>query len=266
MTTRLCLCVLLALGACDSVQSGGDDGPPVLGNGEESAQGGKGDEFWGDAWLEDEDPSWDDVSGDDPVVDAEESTDDASVGPETQEEFEEEVEEEAEVDPWAMARDVNVHQVTFPEDFVVDHYEYAQAAIGFSLGGTEFWQKWAGGKNPTYAFTEGTQVGKRCMAASAKRFEAIMAEPPESMVTLRAESNWNGSFFNWNDDYSLSDWGDGISARLWAWKTHLIKWISQTNKDGSCFLPTLDMVETAAANCLSKAEALNGEIVGCKAS
>jgi hypothetical protein len=247
----LSLCLALTLGACGGDQATTDDGPPLLGSG---ASGGKGDEFLGDTlvWEDDdaEDTEWGDVS------DIAGPEGDVAVGPE---------ETEEEVDPFAMAWDVTAHRVTFPEGFVVDHYEYAHAAIGYSLGGTEFWQKWMGGKNPTYIFGEGTMLGKRCMAASAKRFEAIMADPPEGMVTLRAESNWNGSFFNWNDDYSQSDWGDGTSARLWAWKTHLIKWISQTSKDGSCFLPTLEMVETAAANCMSKAESSNGEIVGCKA-
>ena len=79
-----------------------------------------------------------------------------------------------------------------------------------------------------------------------------MNDPPASLVDLKERSNWGGSFFNWNDDYSLSDWGEGSSARLWAWRTTLIKWISQTNKDGSCFLPTLEMVESLAASCLSK--------------
>ena len=170
-----------------------------------------------------------------------------------------------EADPFAMAKDVTAHKVTFPEGFEVTHYDYPQVGTGFSLGGTEFWQKWAGGKNPTYSFGDGSDFGKRCMVASAKRFEAIMSSPPEALVALKADSNWSGSFFNWNDDYSQSDWGDGSSARLWAWKTHLIKWISQTSKDGSCFLPTLEMVETVAENCMSRADSNNGEIVGCKA-
>jgi len=169
-------------------------------------------------------------------------------------------------DPYAMALDVHAHRVTFDEDVVADAYQAANTGNGFRLTGTEFWQKWAGGENPTYSFNVGTDYGRRCMLASAKRFEAIMADPPQGMLDLRTESNWSGSFFNWNDDYSLSDWGDGQSARLWAWRTGLIKWISQTNKDGSCYLPTLEMVESLSERCLQKAEDNVGEIVGCKAS
>ena len=60
-----------------------------------------------------------------------------------------------------------------------------------------------------------------------------------------------------------------LPTRGWsqrAWRTGLIKWISQTNKDGSCYLPTLEMVESLSERCLQKAEDNVGEIVGCKAS
>src|SRR5690606_17756560 len=128
--------------------------------------------------------------------------------------------------------------------------------------GTEFWQKWSGGHNPTYSFSEGTDAGRLCMQAAAIRFEAIMADPPAELVQLREESNWSGSFFNWNDDYSRADWGDASGPRLWAWRTTLIKWISQTKRDGSCLLPTRDLVVKAAEACLAR----GAEIQGCSAS
>ncbi len=186
----------------------------------------------------------------------------------SEEEEEVEVEEEipeVEVDPYAMALDVTAHHVTFDEGVTADDYETPYPGTGFNLSGHEFWQKWSGGKNPTYLFGEGSDYGKRCMVASAKRFEAMMSDPPQAIQDLKSGSNWGGSFFNWNDDYALSDWGDGTSARLWAWKTGLIKWISQTNRDGSCYLPTLEMVETLAGVCLERAAEAVGEIVGCKA-
>jgi hypothetical protein len=179
---------------------------------------------------------------------------------------EEEAPIDEEVDPYAMARDVNAHRVTFDVDVTPDSYAGVSPGTGFNLMGTEFWQKWAGGENPTYNFSAGSEVGRRCMQASAVRFEAIMSDPPEGLKDLKSQSNWTGSFFNWNDDYSQSEWGDGQSARLWAWKTGLIKWISQTNTDGSCYLPTLDMVESLSVQCLERANEDNREIVGCKAS
>jgi hypothetical protein len=100
------------------------------------------------------------------------------------------------------------------------------------------------------------------MQASAIRFETIMKDPPAELVRLRDETNWSGSFFNWNDDYSdPTSYGDGSAARLWAWRTSLIKWISQTKKDGSCLLPTRELVIKAAENCLSR----GAEIQGCSA-
>jgi hypothetical protein len=168
-------------------------------------------------------------------------------------------------DLYKDARDVTKHQVTFADEVVADQYSYPRVGTGFSLGGTEFWQKWPEGQNPTYSFRDGTPYGKRCMLASAIRFEAIMKEPPTTLIALKENSDWSGSFFNWNDDYSKSGWGDGRSARLWAWRTTLVKWISQTNKDGSCFLPTLDMVEKLAENCASYAARSEGAIQGCSA-
>ena len=170
-------------------------------------------------------------------------------------------------DMWAIARDVTVHHVIFPEGSEVPAtYDSPYApGVGFSLGGTEFLPKGSGGENPTYSFYDGSDNGKRCMYASARRWEAIMAVVPEALVDLKAESAWSGSFFNWNDDYSNDSWGDGNGARLWAWRTSLVKWISQTNNDGSCFLPTLEMVETLAAECMEKAQNSDGEIQGCSA-
>lgn len=171
-----------------------------------------------------------------------------------------------EEDPWAPAFDVEQHHVTFPEDMPApESYDYPSVE-GFRLGGTEFWQQWSGGHSPTYSFSEGTDAGRRCMQASAYRFEAIMSDPPEALVRLREESNWSGAFFNWNDDYVESTWSDGSGARLWAWRTGLVKWISQTNRDGSCYLPTRELVERAAESCLATAERNgDGEIQGCSA-
>ena len=91
-----------------------------------------------------------------------------------------------------------------------------------------------------------------------------MKAPPAGLVTLMESTNWDGSFFNWNDDFSQSG-RDGTGAYLWAWRTHLIKWISQTNRDGSCYLPTLELLEEAARECQRTGDAAAGEIQGCQA-
>ncbi|MGB0590688.1 MAG: hypothetical protein ACPGU1_13500 [Myxococcota bacterium] len=275
MKLLVLLCFALSLVACDegTTPSTGDDGPPVLSSGNKSDDDEYDDEGWlnihddepeitGDAdatgSTDEDDWSDDGWSEDDDWSDDDDWSGEADAGP-----TDEDVVDE--VDPWAPAKDVTLHRVVFDESLKAPSYEYPYTGTGFSLGGTEFWQKWSGGENPTYSFLNGTEYGRRCMLASAKRFEAIMAEPSEALKNLKLDSNWSGSFFNWNDDYSQSDWGDGSSARLWAWRTTLIKWISQTNKDGSCYLPTQEMVDKLVVSCQSKADSSNGEIVGCKA-
>ena len=171
----------------------------------------------------------------------------------------------APADPFAQARDVTLHKITFPDGTVAPtDYAYPDGN-GFSLGGTEFWQKWSGGHNPTYSFDEGTDKGRLCMQASAIRFTTIMADAPAELKELNEKTSWSGSFFNWNDDYSGEGaYGDASSARLWAWRTSLVKWISQTAKDGSCYLPTRAMVVAAATKCLATGAANAGEIMGCR--
>lgn len=164
------------------------------------------------------------------------------------------------VDDYAEARDPDLLRVTIGGDAIA--YDYPSVDTGFGLGGTEFWQKWSGGHNPTYSYSEGTEAGRKCMLASAIRFETIMSDPPEAMVRLKDETNWGGRFFNWNDDYSESG-SNASRAVLWAWRTGLIKWISQTAQDGTCYLPTRDIVQRAAENCLSRGGS-DGEIEGCQ--
>jgi hypothetical protein len=168
-------------------------------------------------------------------------------------------------DPYAQARDVTLARITFPDGTPApSSYQRPTGGAGLSLGGTEFWQRWSGGLSPTFNFGEGTEAGRRCMQASAIRWGVIMANPPAEIVALDDESNWGGSFFNWNDDHSLASY-DGSGPRLWAWRTGLIKWISQTNRDGSCNLPTLEMVQRLAVDCRARAAGGGGEIQGCSA-
>ncbi len=167
-------------------------------------------------------------------------------------------------DIFAEARDVNKLIVRFPAGTPAPaNYAYPNGGGEFSLNGTEFWQKWEGGQNPTYSYSAGSEAGKLCMQASAIRFEAIMKNAPAELKKLNADSNWSGSFFNWNDDYVKST-RDGGQATLWAWRTSLIKWISTTHKDGSCELPTLEIVKRAATNCLATAARDGKEIQGCQ--
>jgi hypothetical protein len=168
-------------------------------------------------------------------------------------------------DGFDAARDVNLAHVVFDEETLSpDFYSVPPQETEMELGGTEFWQRWPGGEMPTFSYSVGTDFGQRCMYASAVRFSAIMADPPQEILDVLETTNWNGSFFNWNDDFSGGD-DSARGSRLWAWRTRLIKWISQTEGDGSCHLPTRDMLIAAATDCLATAERNEGEIQGCSA-
>ena len=166
------------------------------------------------------------------------------------------------VDPWTLARVENLAVVNLGNLAAPTSYSRPSYGI-FNLGGTEFWQRWPGGHDPTHSFSAGTDAGRRCMQASAIRFETIMANPPQELIALRDNTNWSGSFYNWNDDYTQAPVEDAAGAELWAWSTGLIKWISQTAQDGSCHLPTRDLVIAAAIECAATGAANNGEIKDC---
>jgi hypothetical protein len=174
--------------------------------------------------------------------------------------------------PWsgfAPVYDLEAAHVEFPDGLRAPE-DYPRPRIqDFRMGGSEYWQKWAGGKGPLFGYGSdqqgSTEMGRRCMAAAALRFELLLIDPPEAMVELKANSNWGGSFFNWVDDFSHEDsWGSASAGRLWAWRTGLIKFISQTATDGSCYLPTRTMMESLAQDCLETAERSDGEIQGCR--
>ena len=168
-------------------------------------------------------------------------------------------------DGYEEARNVDQAIVILADETLSpESYAVPPQDSGTRLGGTEFWQRFPGGEMPLFSYAGGTELGRRCMYASAVRFAAIMADPPEQILEVMDTTNWSGSFFNWNDDFSGGE-GSATGARLWAWRTGLIKWISQTHNDGTCHLPTRDMVIAAAEDCLLTAERDDGEIQGCSA-
>lgn len=177
----------------------------------------------------------------------------------------------------AAQADVNEVRVVFPEGTKAPKSVTSYTSPkGPGLGGIDWFQKWPGGVNASHNWEAGTDFGKRCMVASTARFEAIMKDPPEELVAFLAQySGWSGRFYNWVDDYSgKSPEGQGASGdaskpRLWAWRTTLTKWIAQTSKDGSCLLPTRDMVIEYVKVCQSRLSEstenpgrLEGEIQG----
>jgi len=162
------------------------------------------------------------------------------------------------------ALDVDKPMIIIAASVAVPTYQRADGANGFSLGGTEFWQKWTGGLNPTYSYADGTEAGRKCMQASAIRFQALMADPPATYTYALEQTAWTGSHFNWNDDSSHADAsGRASGAVLWAWRTGIMKFISQTGKNGECHLVTRAQVEAAGAVCAQKGRDNAGETQGC---
>ncbi len=165
-----------------------------------------------------------------------------------------------------QACDINLEHITIGEtERPAETALFPNVATQFNMNGWEWWQKWPGGLEPTFEASEATDAALKCSVASALRFAYIMFmhTPPELVDTLN-ETTWEGRFFNWNDDYSEpGSVGSADGAQLWAWEWYLIKWISQTAADGTCYLPTLEMLESAATRCLNRANVNDGVIQGC---
>ena len=169
----------------------------------------------------------------------------------------------------AKVADVNEEHVTFSSRTKSPVKSAGSGARNetTSLYGVDWFQKWEGGKNADHGWENGTENGKRCMWAAVLRFEAIMTDPPAELKAFLAEyTRWSGSFYNWVDDYSKPEaYGDASGARLWSWRTSLSKWISAAAKDGSCYLPTKQMVIDYAKTCKEHAAQNGGEMKGCDA-
>lgn len=182
-------------------------------------------------------------------------------------------------DPWAAARDVHTMHVEFDETTPIpEYYERPQGISPISLSSPEWWQRWSGGATQSFSWSEGTDYGKRCGQASAIRLQAIveyeemgedgeMHRPgQEAFDALRDGSGWRGTMYNWTEDVSEGGWPAFSPASMWAWRTGAIKWINVVNEDGSCDLPTLDLVQRFSETCLEQAARDDGEIQGCRAS
>ncbi|MFT5357259.1 MAG: hypothetical protein ACI9KE_004493 [Polyangiales bacterium] len=176
-------------------------------------------------------------------------------------------------DPWAGAKDVNLHHVEFTDATPIPVSFRRPDAGPVSLSSAEWWQRWDGGATQSFSWNEGTDYGKRCSQASAIRLEALWNYADEDGNLLGREafedllngSGWRGTMYNWAEDVSEGGRASFDPASMWAWRTGAIKWISVTRADGSCDLPTLDLLQRFSATCLERAGE-DGEIQGCRAS
>jgi hypothetical protein len=125
---------------------------------------------------------------------------------------------------------------------------------GFSFGGCEYWP-YAVSASPypdhiVWGCTPGSSPeARKCMAAGMRRLAVILADPPPELVKLK-EKYGISSFFNWNDDYYGAPEGRQGNERIWLYQGRLIKWMSATNRDGSCKLPQKKDLVDFSKRCL----------------
>jgi len=86
-----------------------------------------------------------------------------------------------------------------------------------------------------------TEQSKACMAEANKVLNDLLKNdvPPE-LEAFRAKTGVN-AFWQWNND--MTGTAPGVEApkeyqSLWLYDKRLIKWMSHTNRDGTCRLPT----------------------------
>lgn len=169
-------------------------------------------------------------------------------------------------DPWALAKDVNLHHVEFTDATPIpESFSRPEGISPVSLSSPEWWQRWSGGATQSFTWSAGTDYGKRCGQASAIRLQAIYetAEGRAAFDALREGSGWRGTMYNWTEDISMGGRASFSPATMWAWRTSAIKWINVVHPDGSCDLPTLELVQRYSETCLEQAARSDGEIQGC---
>jgi hypothetical protein len=148
--------------------------------------------------------------------------------------------------------------VSLPADLKAPNIDASTGAESddSSLFGIDWYQKWGGGKSAAHVWQNGSDFGKRCAWASVARYELLLKSDPTALAALRtAQPKWDGNFTNWNDDYAgksadgKAAIGDAKEALIKTTGSGNAKWVSATAKDGSCYLPTMKMLQSFIAEC-----------------
>jgi hypothetical protein len=135
---------------------------------------------------------------------------------------------------------------------------------GFSFGGCEYWP-FAVSASPypdhiVWGCSPGSSPqANACMAAGMRRLAVILQDPPQELLDLK-EQRGISSFFNWNNDYYGAPEGRVGTERLWLYNGGLIKWITMTDRDGSCRLPERSDLVNFAKRCLQATPGEDGRI------
>jgi hypothetical protein len=145
---------------------------------------------------------------------------------------------------------------------------------GFALTGFEYWQwkkpdPYDGGNEVAWGYNgDGepatgvmpTDASRACMAESFRTLEAILTkDPPAELKDLKTKHKVT-QFWFWNNDMTDAKASVTVpksNSELWLYEGDrgdggLIKWISSTERDGTCKLPTRNDIVLFAKNCLTK--------------
>lgn len=131
---------------------------------------------------------------------------------------------------------------------------------GFTIVDIEVWPYTE--KAPAYpddivwTYKEASPEAKACLAASRARLVDILTnDPPQELLDFQSRTKVS-AFYNWNNDYSKAKRNQMASKsyqRMWLFEGRLMKWISETNQDGSCMLPTREALVAFAKACTTDA-------------
>ena len=104
-----------------------------------------------------------------------------------------------------------------------------------------------------WGFEAGGPEAKKCMLEARKVLVDILKNdvPPE-LEELRTKHDVY-TFYNWNNDMTGAPAKTKIPEPyegLWLYEEGLIKWMSHTERDGSCRLPTREDLAIFAKSCL----------------
>lgn len=133
---------------------------------------------------------------------------------------------------------------------------------GFSFGGCEYWPYAVSASPYPDSIVWGCSPGsspeaQKCMAAGMRRLAVILQNPPEQLKKVK-EKYRISSFFNWNNDYYGAPEDRQGSERIWLYNGSLIKWMSGTNRDGTCKLPEKEDLIRFLDRCLTGDETRPG--------
>ncbi len=125
---------------------------------------------------------------------------------------------------------------------------------GHSFSGCEYWP-YAVSASPypdhiQWGCTSGSDEAQLCMAAGMRRLAVILSDPPPQLAQVKQKYGIS-SFFNWNNDYYGAPPDRRGSERIWLYNGSLIKWMSATNRDGTCKLPERADLERFLDKCLT---------------